>query len=570
TSAPAPATATAGTAYTHTFTGSGDPAPTFRVGSGTLPPGLVLDAVSGVLSGTPTTEGTASFTVRAGNFVGDDDEVVALAVAPAPRAPTFTAADPPGGTVGAPYAYTFAATGVPQTVAFSVTAGTLPPGLRLDRDTGVLSGRPTAAGSWAVVFAAANGVLAPATQAVTIAVEPAPRPFLVLPGAPAAVTVAGRGTTAVVGFAPPPESGSSPVTGYRVTVAGPPPGTPRVVEATGSPVAVAGLSPGETYAVTVAAVNAAGPGPASPPVGVTLPAPALVVRLDGPDPHALAVQAFFPRGTRVPAAVVVTSDSHADAVAGALLASAVGGPLLLTGAGALDPAAAAELRRLVVPGGHVYLLGAAAASAALREAAAAPGYRVTALRGADRYETAVRVGEVVAGGRGRTRTPIYLASGTSFPDGLAVAALAGSTGGVVLLTRGDALPPATAAYLSANDPAGARTTAVGAAAARAHPGAATSLVGADRYATARLVARRFVRPATAGIASGADWRGAALGAAAMTGSGGPLLLTGPGALDPATAAVLGDAAPRRVWLFGGPGAISARAEEQVAAVLAPR
>ena len=47
----------AGAGYSYTFTASGSPAPTFAVTAGTLPPGLVLNATTGVLSGTPTTPG---------------------------------------------------------------------------------------------------------------------------------------------------------------------------------------------------------------------------------------------------------------------------------------------------------------------------------------------------------------------------------------------------------------------------------------------------------------------------------------------------------------------------------
>ena len=67
-----PATATVGAAYTYTFTASGDPAPTFSIASGALPAGLSLNTTNGVLSGTPTAAGAATFTVAAANGVSPD------------------------------------------------------------------------------------------------------------------------------------------------------------------------------------------------------------------------------------------------------------------------------------------------------------------------------------------------------------------------------------------------------------------------------------------------------------------------------------------------------------------
>ncbi len=59
-----------GSAYSFAFTASGTPTITWSVQSGSLPPGLTLNASSGVLSGTPTAVGNYSFTVQAGNGTG--------------------------------------------------------------------------------------------------------------------------------------------------------------------------------------------------------------------------------------------------------------------------------------------------------------------------------------------------------------------------------------------------------------------------------------------------------------------------------------------------------------------
>jgi YVTN family beta-propeller protein len=67
-----PTKATTRTAYSYTFTATGAPAPTFYVSSGALPAGLSLDSSTGVLSGSPTKAGKATFTVTATNGVSPD------------------------------------------------------------------------------------------------------------------------------------------------------------------------------------------------------------------------------------------------------------------------------------------------------------------------------------------------------------------------------------------------------------------------------------------------------------------------------------------------------------------
>ena len=91
-----------------------------------------------------------------------------------PAPPTFTAASPaPSATVGTPYGpYRFAATGsLPST--FGVASGSLPPGLSLDPTTGVLSGTPTATGSFTFALRASSGAnLEAVSSPVTITVVP--------------------------------------------------------------------------------------------------------------------------------------------------------------------------------------------------------------------------------------------------------------------------------------------------------------------------------------------------------------------------------------------------------------
>jgi hypothetical protein len=99
TSASPAATATYGTPYSHTFTTNEGSGPTFAIGSGTLPPGLML-APNGILSGIPTLAGTYSgITATATSAYGSASQTFTIIVH---RAPLTIAADDKTRLFGAP------------------------------------------------------------------------------------------------------------------------------------------------------------------------------------------------------------------------------------------------------------------------------------------------------------------------------------------------------------------------------------------------------------------------------------------------------------------------------------
>ena len=84
-------------------------------------------------------------------------------------APTISGT-PPAGTVGAAYSFAFTVAGTPAPTV--TTTDPLPAGLTLST-AGVLSGTPTAAGSFPITATASNGVTPDATTAVSIEIAPA-------------------------------------------------------------------------------------------------------------------------------------------------------------------------------------------------------------------------------------------------------------------------------------------------------------------------------------------------------------------------------------------------------------
>jgi len=124
---------------------------TWTVLSGTLPPGLAI--VGGAIAGTPTTEGSYQFVVRAElDPKRTDTETLTLVV----RAPVTIAAPPvPKSEVGVPFSTRLAATGGTATFTWSLVGGALPPGIDLGAD-GTLTGTPRLADTFGFTVGVAD------------------------------------------------------------------------------------------------------------------------------------------------------------------------------------------------------------------------------------------------------------------------------------------------------------------------------------------------------------------------------------------------------------------------------
>jgi Putative Ig domain len=137
-------------AYSAKLAASGGIAPyTWSVTAGALPAGLSLNASTGAITGKPTVPGTASFTVKVSDGETPSASVSAnlfITVNVAPLAIT-TGSSLPATQPGVPYSVKLTAAGGIPPYTWSVTAGTLTPGLKLHAATGVISGTPTSENS---------------------------------------------------------------------------------------------------------------------------------------------------------------------------------------------------------------------------------------------------------------------------------------------------------------------------------------------------------------------------------------------------------------------------------------
>lgn len=238
--------------------------------------------------------------------------------------------------------------------------------------------------------------------------------------------------------------------------------------------------------------------------------------------------------------VLATGESWPDALSGAALAGTLDAPVLLTRKQALPDVVRDEIIRLGAT--RVIVLGGKGAvdELVLRTVDELPGVSVERIEGRDRYETAAQVARTVAAERAQSGrgpvTGVYLATGSDFPDALAVSPAARFTGRPILLTAPSSIPTHTIEALAdlgasevwilggegaIEETVSARIAATGAKVSR--------VFGHNRYTTALAVAAHSesigLRWAGLGVASGTSFPDALAGGVAQGRVGSLMLLT---------------------------------------------
>jgi hypothetical protein len=188
----ATSTGAVGIAYNSAITASGGMgAPyTYTLASGSLPPGLTLNPVTGAITGIPTDDGVFNFSVlvadssnNAGSTVGTKLTNCTITISLAIQCPTVTA------KVNEPYASPVVLNGATGAFLLSLTAGSLPPGLTLDTTTNAIKGTPTTAGTYTFTIKGtevATGATVTSNCTITVV---APTLALVCPSSKAQTTV---------------------------------------------------------------------------------------------------------------------------------------------------------------------------------------------------------------------------------------------------------------------------------------------------------------------------------------------------------------------------------------------
>jgi hypothetical protein len=195
--------ATIGTAYSETFTAVGG-AGGYSWSAASLPSWLTLNSSTGALTGNPPaapSTTTSAITVT----VTDSSKASASAPFTVPVALLITTTSPlANGTLNVPYNQTLAGAGGTPPYAWTVTAGALPGGLNLAAATGIVSGKPSAAGTFQFTVQLADSASSlPVTKPFVITVSNALTITTPSPLPNATVGTAYSETLAASGGAPP-------------------------------------------------------------------------------------------------------------------------------------------------------------------------------------------------------------------------------------------------------------------------------------------------------------------------------------------------------------------------------
>ncbi len=271
---------TIGSGYSSSLQASGGTAPyTWSFISGNLPAGLSLNTSTGLISGTPTASGTATFTAAvadAGSPAQTKSVTLSLVVAPVSLAITSSAL--PAGTQSSSYSRALQAAGGASPYTWSISSGALPAGLSLAPSTGLVSGTPTASGnfSFGVTVKDAGSPAQTTTATITLSLVAAGAPLAIssttLPGGtsnqPYSATLNATGGTAPYSWA----SSALPAGLSLAQTTGVISGTPTASGTTSPTFTVTdSSSPAQTKSVALSLVIAA---PAAPALTISASLPA--------------------------------------------------------------------------------------------------------------------------------------------------------------------------------------------------------------------------------------------------------------------------------------------------------
>lgn len=170
-----------------------------------------------------------------------------------------------------------------------------------------------------------------------------------------------------------------------------------------------------------------------------------IVRIAGDSRYLTAVavsEVAYKAPAEADTVVLASGENFPDALAGSVLAAKLKAPILLTKKDSIDAKTLAEIARLKATK-VVVLGGEKAIDDSVLNVLTAKGYAVRRIAGENRYETAVLIAKELES----SSNEVFLATGENYADALAIGPYAAAQGIPILLTTSDALHKDTAKAL---------------------------------------------------------------------------------------------------------------------------
>ncbi|HWQ89819.1 MAG TPA: cell wall-binding repeat-containing protein [Desulfitobacteriaceae bacterium] len=236
--------------------------------------------------------------------------------------------------------------------------------------------------------------------------------------------------------------------------------------------------------------------------------------------------------TAVENVIIASGYNYADALSGSVLAHKLNAPILLGGPLPQDARETLSfIKNHLTENGTIYILGGPETISSAPYAAS--DYKVVRLFGDNRYDTNQAINEQLDVPKG---TPVFIASGQGFADGLSISSIAARKGYPIILSEVSALPRQALNNLERIQPSavyiiggtGVISTQIEKQIAKItglHTDQIIRIWGIDRYSTSLNIAKYFaLETDTATFASGTNFPDALAGGVLAAKLNAPLIL----------------------------------------------
>ncbi|KPU45020.1 N-acetylmuramoyl-L-alanine amidase LytC precursor [Oxobacter pfennigii] len=292
-------------------------------------------------------------------------------------------------------------------------------------------------------------------------------------------------------------------------------------------------------------------------------------RLYGQDRYATNLSITKNGWTDASNIVIASGEDFPDALCAAPLAKAKNAPIILSQREKLNDAAIDEIKRLKAVNAYI-IGGTGVISENIEDQLKSLGIAFVRLAGNDRYQTSVKVAELLG-----TENGVVVATGENFPDALGIAPISAKLGMPILLSSKDALPADVSVYLKGkNVPASYVVGGIGVLSdnVKSSLNNPKRLDGIDRYYTNINILVEFEKEidfTSVYVASGDDFPDALSGSVLAANSGSPIVLVSDLGVE-STLDFLETLNSSKVNILGGTGAVTAGIENDLKNIMKHR